>query len=589
MCIAPYESMKDLFISLAASRQDVDITVFSGDREAGVEQVRSHINPRVDAIISRGVTADLIHSNFSVPVYKIGFSTYDILRAIKTAMSLEKRFAIVGLPEVVMPSRQLCDVLQLLDVAIIPIASIEQTSAALNNVKKKGYPLVVGDMNTISFAQRVALKGILIVSGIESVRDTIDIAAREIRKIRTYKMQIALGKKVLGSISEKVAIYSKDKQLVYSSLPNNDMASLEQKLLYRLDRIDDNQFSSFIVYNCQYEYRIFGKCLTEDETEKHYLFEVMARSRKNRKPAYKCYNYDELDTPRHNLGNISSEGSAFHNKLNHYYSTPSSFLIMGEVGTNVDGIAIQLYRLSQWSSGVFIILDCSIITKDEWDSFIDDVDSPLYETDTTIHIKNIDKLEHSLLSAFLWTLSRSNYKQRIRLILSCHLSESMTYDALMKKYPFLLSDFVSLRIPSLREHPEDIWELANFYINELASVYSKNTIGLMPEANEVLTSYEWPLNNLQLRRILEYTIKQSDNYYITTSDIERSMKQEMSIANIAKDKKLSIDINKPLKDIENDIVDIVLKQENYNQSKAAKRLGISRSTIYRILDAEKNR
>jgi transcriptional regulator with PAS, ATPase and Fis domain len=42
-----------------------------------------------------------------------------------------------------------------------------------------------------------------------------------------------------------------------------------------------------------------------------------------------------------------------------------------------------------------------------------------------------------------------------------------------------------------------------------------------------------------------------------------------------------LDLNKPLDDINKDIINLVLSEEDFNQSKAAERLGISRSTLWR--------
>ncbi|MSS96026.1 winged helix-turn-helix transcriptional regulator [Eubacterium sp. BL-380-WT-2B] len=48
-------------------------------------------------------------------------------------------------------------------------------------------------------------------------------------------------------------------------------------------------------------------------------------------------------------------------------------------------------------------------------------------------------------------------------------------------------------------------------------------------------------------------------------------------------KDTGLNLDQPLEDIERDIITILLKQENHNQSKVAKRLGISRSTLWRKL------
>ena len=83
--IAPYEGMKALMMRLAGQRDDIDLTVYVGDLEAGAEIASRHTFQDYDVILSRGGTAEMISSISPIPVVEIQLSVYDILRAIKLA------------------------------------------------------------------------------------------------------------------------------------------------------------------------------------------------------------------------------------------------------------------------------------------------------------------------------------------------------------------------------------------------------------------------------------------------------------------------------------------------------------------------
>ena len=94
--IAPYEGMKTTMQKLAAGREDLELDVYTGNLNEGVEIAKQYFNTNYDVIISRGGTAELIEATTSIPVVEISLSVYDMLRALKLAENYSDRYAIVG-------------------------------------------------------------------------------------------------------------------------------------------------------------------------------------------------------------------------------------------------------------------------------------------------------------------------------------------------------------------------------------------------------------------------------------------------------------------------------------------------------------
>ncbi|MGN0745887.1 MAG: helix-turn-helix domain-containing protein, partial [Aristaeellaceae bacterium] len=138
---------------------------------------------------------------------------------------------------------------------------------------------------------------------------------------------------------------------------------------------------------------------------------------------------------------------------------------------------------------------------------------------------------------------------------------------------------ICINMPSLNQRQEDIPALAAIYINQYNAEFSREVIGLEPDAIAALQAFRWVLNIDQLRTVIRQLVLGANSYYITRSEVEAVLRDEKSTAG----EPPLLDLNQPLEKIERDVILEVLKQENMNQSNAARRLEISRSTLWRKL------
>lgn len=82
---------------------------------------------------------------------------------------------------------------------------------------------------------------------------------------------------------------------------------------------------------------------------------------------------------------------------------------------------------------------------------------------------------------------------------------------------------VTLRVPPLRERPEDIPLLAAHFIKQLAEPYGNLVKGFSPEALEYLVHYDWPGNVRQLQNVIEQCIALSNAPLISLSLVQKSL------------------------------------------------------------------
>lgn len=136
-----------------------------------------------------------------------------------------------------------------------------------------------------------------------------------------------------------------------------------------------------------------------------------------------------------------------------------------------------------------------------------------------------------------------------------------------------------LTVPSLNERKEDLPNLISLYLNELNLIYDKQIVGLEDEAMGLIQDFNWEGNIDQLKRVMRQLIILTDNSHIKYDTVKQVLNNEN--LRLETSTVYNINLNNTLDQITKDIINIVMKEENYNQSKTAKRLGISRSTLWR--------
>lgn len=142
---------------------------------------------------------------------------------------------------------------------------------------------------------------------------------------------------------------------------------------------------------------------------------------------------------------------------------------------------------------------------------------------------------------------------------------------------------VPINLPPLRERPEDITVLADYFINRYAGRFGKAVSGLTDDALELLMAYDWPGNIRELENVMEYAVNFAKGELITSKRLRDRIPispERESRTSPAKDLKTAVrDFQKQL------VKEAIAKHGGDLTAKklAAKELGISRATLYRIL------
>lgn len=585
LAIAPYNGMKEIMNEIASANDDMELTVHVNTSRDGLEIVQSYDPDDFDIIVARGGTARLIEKNVKIPVVRIEISVYDILRVVKLAENYTSRFAIVGIPSTVENAKLLRNLLQY-DFKIVTLSDPDEDRAAISELLTQGYEMVLCDMKTSRTAYELGMNHILITSGQESIEAAFTQAISTARLHSFYRWQEKLLKGSFIGSKETLFVYGKDKKLVFSSLnrneANEDYFQIVEKHLDSF--LADSSFRTEVQKNALL---LSLYCYSTSIGGMPYFYIYLCRQ--NRPGSIEdtgiCLydNRDSMNSDSDFYGSANLIGIT-RKALESYSKTLQPILILGEIGTGKDKSASFIYQHSEYKNHPFFIIDCESTSQKKWNYFMESPNSPLNELHITIYIKNMQMLHESIARKLLPYIKQNDLCRRNRFLFSYALANDAKEDHFICQYLKNTLSCLVLHLQPLRNRLEDIPNIATLYISQSNIELGKQIVGFESDAMTQIQEFNWSQNLAQLKRVIRQLIVLTEGDYIRAEHVRQMLKQETpKRAELLKPGYEIVNTNQSLEEIDYDIIRMVLGQENMNRSKAAERLKISRSTLWRML------
>lgn len=584
LAIAPYEGMAEIFENISKNRDDIELTVQTGDLNTGRKIVEDLAHKNYDVIISRGGTAELIRSSVEIPVVDISISGYDILRSIKLAENYSGKSVIAGFSGITKHARVLCDLLQY-DINIITFTSEEGALSALRTAKNDGASLVLCDMTGANYAKILNMNSILITSGTESINDAINEAKKLVHSSNHVHKQKNLFQSLLTDEDREFLIYDPAGSLWFSSFSIDgtsvSLMNVVQTYLKAFLKVPDQSVARQIrdkvyTFTCRHLYLGEQKYTAITISQKLALFSEDDMG-------ITIYNKPDSDSPNFSsfFGGSDKIGNMAH-IIEEYSKSYLPVLITGEDGTGKGKVASIMYENGPYNTSPFYIIDCKFISERKWNYIINNENSPLADVHSTIYIKNVCTLSHSQLEKLFNYIDHTDLTKRNRLIFSLLLTNEISSEHETIKYHLEKQlSCLTLNLLPLRDRSDDIPSITALYLHKLNISLGKQIIGLEAEAMELFTAFPWPHNLDQLQRVLKELAVVTKTPYITCHEVKYFLEQETpAIPNLPS---VDLDLTQTLEEINYQIILKVLTEEHENKEKTASRLGISRSTLWRIL------
>jgi two-component system, NtrC family, response regulator HydG len=282
--------------------------------------------------------------------------------------------------------------------------------------------------------------------------------------------------------------------------------------------------------------------------------------------------------------------------------TDSTVLLLGESGTGKEVLANTIHRLSRRKDQPFIAVNCAALPEALLESELfghvkgsftgADRDKPgLFEEADggTVFLDEIGDMSPITQAKLLRVLQNgeirrvgSSLPQRVdvRVIAATNrdLVKAVENNAFREDLYFRLN-VIQIRIPPLRERMDALPTLINHFISRHNSQFQKAVQGLDEHAFSLLRNYDFPGNVRELESIMAHAIIMADDEYIHALDLPDQVRlgssPRLALPNQSQDHIPS------LADVEEQHIRQTLQRLNGNQTRAAGKLGISRSTLWR--------
>lgn len=586
--ILPYKGLMKTVAEVLEQEPDISADLFVGDMYEGLKIFKEHYqDDAYDFVISRGRTAGLIEEATHIPVVYIDISGYDMVRLIRLLQTYTGKTAVVGFSAIIKSIYVLCDLLQY-EIDCFEINSENELFPMLSSLQSQGYNFVAGDVITAKAADSIGLNHAMITSGRESVSKALEQAKKMYGQLSYLREERNFYKKLIANEAVRIDVFDEEGNIFFT----NDHAEMFDGIKAHSDiqRYKDQiDLKGHVVFNLTMGdelWHVEGS-LIEGKEKRYLLYGKRYLSQR-----LKEKNIIKLDNDFGRNTMILSRFESSNAMMKRAIQTAQAncenykpILIYGEQGTGREDFALSVHREKQQKNKEFIQVNCMALNCSESDEVFDTLFSLIdNKKSKIIFFNDIDHLNLSTQLLLLSFLHQAASIKRLKLLASSEISlEEMIQKGILHSEMYTFFSGIQIFLPPLRNRKEDIRNLSSLFITQFNSEYGKEIVGFQEEAYSLLETLPWHFNIKELRNLVKELVLESNTLYISKDRLGYLLKNQNRYPAEKEKKDTGLNLDQPLEDIERDIITILLKRENHNQSKVAKRLGISRSTLWRKL------
>jgi two-component system response regulator HydG len=299
--------------------------------------------------------------------------------------------------------------------------------------------------------------------------------------------------------------------------------------------------------------------------------------------------------------------------------TNYSVIIMGESGTGKESVAKSIHLNSPRRDQPFIAMDCGSLTKElaqseffghEKGSFTGALYTKIGHFEManggTLFLDEVGNLSYDIQAALLRTVQERKVKRigstkeidlDVRIIVATNenLQDAIQKSRFREDLYHRFNEF-SIYMPPLRERGNDVMQLAEHFLRSANQELGRNVTGFSPDVIECFMSYRWQGNIRELKNVVRRAtlLTEGDEIqmkalplemlaYSRTPNTEPAQNSNSSEAPVVKE--VRHDLKNAALEAEYDTILKVLREVNFNKTKAAEILKIDRKTLYNKMKA----
>jgi two-component system nitrogen regulation response regulator NtrX len=287
----------------------------------------------------------------------------------------------------------------------------------------------------------------------------------------------------------------------------------------------------------------------------------------------------------------------------------ANVLLTGNNGTGKDHLAQYIHLNSSRNQHQFVNVNCAAIPahlmESELFGFEKGAFTGAYKTtigkfeqanNGTILLNEIAELNTEMQAKLLHVLesktverlgSDEAIKINVRVIAATNIKLDMAIrKGLFRQDLFYRLNVLQINLPDLKDRPEDIIPLFEYFMERICERQGLITKTLMPDALSILYSYSWPGNIRQLKNVATNLTIMVNRSHITGDDIQRIIEKE-SEPNRINQPVIDHSLFKARDNFECNYILRHLEENNWNVLRTAEILKIDRSYLYALMQKHK--
>lgn len=616
--------------------KNVDIRV--GLLEQGVNEALSlEKQSEIAAFISRGGTALLLRqAKLQAPLIEIPVTIYDLIQLVAEARKISSKIGVLGFSNMIGNVEELASILGVKlqvfyldqDDDSIPIEiSVEHK---MRHMVNQGIEVVIGGVITSVFSAQYSIPSILIKTGKVAILRAVAEAQRIVATAGKEKAKTKQIKTILEFANEGV-ITTDHKGIVTLCNPSaekiiglkptqilgrpvnkivqdsaiNQVLLTGEKILGELQSFNNTKVVTNnvpIIVNK----RIQGVVSTFQKVSEIQEQEQSIRRRLHNRPHRAEFTFDDIIGKNGGLLCIKEDARQF-------ALTESNVLILGETGTGKELFAQAIHNHGKRNKGPFVAINCATLPETLIESELFGYASGaftgarkegkpglfLVANQGTIFLDEVSELPLALQTKLLRVLQEKEIRPiggqnvvatDIRIVAATNVDLWLAVQkGLFRKDFYFRLNVLNLYIPPLRERPEDIPLLTQHFIEK----HKMSLLGkckITAKALNSLCEHSWPGNIRELENVIQRVILLSadNDGQITSAMVSQTLAGELPCQKIEMQTATGvgakhIDLSGDLQQMEKQVLLRILEEEDGNQTTTAKRLGISRTHVWRLL------
>lgn len=282
-------------------------------------------------------------------------------------------------------------------------------------------------------------------------------------------------------------------------------------------------------------------------------------------------------------------------------NTNVAVLIRGESGTGKELFAEAIHKESSRHTKPFVVINCGAIPAPLFESELFGYQPGAFTgadrrgrqgkfeaaNSGTIFLDEIGEMPADMQVKLLRVLQNKCFYRvggndpvevDVRVIAATHRDlEQMISEGSFREDLYYRINVVSVEIPPLRQRKEDIPELIYLFIREFCLQQNRDMVQMAPEVMPALLNYPWPGNVRELRNVVERMVILTEDDLILEEHLPETIRFRKYTPSV-------MDADSTLTDItgraEREIILQALESAGGDKSRAAKKLGVPRSTLY---------